>query len=95
MLRYTEWNSGYDNISTIAAECDVLGANLYPFYVDSLEDIDANLDKLGDMLENVQTNFPDTEIWITETGFPSGGDSCSSEQTRSNDKTQGSIAYML
>ena len=86
--RYTEWNSGVSDIDDIADACDVLGANIYPFYVDSLTSIEANIDKLQDMVDNVKNNYPNSEIWITETGFPSGGSTCSSEQETSAEKTE-------
>ncbi len=67
--RYSEWNSGCDDyLNDIAEAVDVIGANVYPFYVDSLTTIEANLDKLDGMVENIREWFPDHEIWITETG---------------------------
>ena len=50
--RYTEWNSGFDNISKIADECDIIGANIYPFYVDI--EFDRNIEKLESMISNIE-----------------------------------------
>ncbi len=75
-------------MTEVAEACDILGVNIYPFYVDSLETIDDNLVKLQSMYDNIYNNFPNANIWITETGFPSGGSDCSSEQETSVERTQ-------
>ncbi len=56
--RYSEWNNPCDEITELAEAVDIVGANIYPFYVDSLETIDDNLDKLEGMMDNVQGYFP-------------------------------------
>jgi len=75
--RINEWILPTSNpdIEKLAAECDFVGANIYPFFSDTPKSVTNPVGVLEDEFKQVQTRWPDKHVVITETGWPSGGGS--------------------
>ncbi|XP_055356949.1 uncharacterized protein LOC129602033 [Paramacrobiotus metropolitanus] len=84
--RYTEWVSGREDVKRLVNACDVIGANLYPFFNAGTNPADP-VPVFDSQLQSVKNKFPGKRIEITETGWPSGGSTCNgSSQPRSVDQ---------
>ncbi len=65
----------------IADSCDILFVNYYPYW--SGIDIANALPALDSAVQSLQTKYPDKQIMISETGYPTDGTSLSGELTDS------------
>jgi len=70
--RITEWVNGQSETSTLAAGCDILGTNIYPYFTQG--DTSA-VDKLKAQAQQMDDIYSGQTYAVTETGWPSEGDS--------------------
>ncbi|KAF1336876.1 hypothetical protein FI667_g61, partial [Globisporangium splendens] len=67
--RINEWISASD-AAALAASCDVMGVNIYPFFTPGDK---TPIEKLKDQWTQINTQYPGGKVHITETGWPRGG----------------------
>nr|CCA18992.1 glycoside hydrolase putative [Albugo laibachii Nc14] len=61
----------YKEVQRVAAELDVIVANIYPFFSSSAN---TPIQRLHDQIGQIRSKYPSKSIQIGETGWPSGGE---------------------
>lgn len=72
--RATEWIELGDRaaIAALAANCDIIGVNIYPFF-DANYNSQYPLAILNGIWDKMMDLYPPAKVRLTETGFPTGG----------------------
>jgi len=83
--RINEWISAGD-AAALAASCDVMGVNIYPFFTPGDK---TPIEKLKDQWTQINTKYPGGKVHITETGWPRGGSGTVSGNSPSKDIASG------